>query len=96
MRMLTEHVEFGRETHDDEVRNRAFAQQSPAQWDEAKRLCFRVMEIVFQHETGQISATAANIQLSELSQRSEPETRALANHLAEGLSAYFFHAKYWE
>lgn len=96
MSMLSEHIEFGRVAHDAEVRERAFAQQSPAQWDDAKRLCLRAMEIVVQHETGQLSTTAANLQLIELSQRTEPETRVLANHLAEGLVAHFVHAGYWE
>ena len=96
MKLLSEHVALGRAAHDREVRERAFAQQSPAQWDEAKRMCLQAIDIVFQHETGHLSAAAANVQLTELSERSEPETRALATHLADGLSAYFVHAGYWE
>lgn len=96
MSVLSEQAELDRAVHDREVRKRAFAQQSPAQWDEAKRVCLRAFDIVFHHEAGHLSATAAKVQLTDLSRRSEPETRALANHLTEGLSAYFSRAGYWE
>ena len=89
-------VEFGPATLEGDMVEETLVQQSPTRWDEAKELCLSAMDIVLRHEAGQISTATANVQLSALSQQTDPETRALATHLSEGVTAFFVHAGYWE
>lgn len=89
------HATLGRAEWDAEVLDRAIAQQSQTDWEDAQRLCHDALSIIVRVKTGEVPEASADLLLAQLSERAEPEARALANHLVDGLSAFFHQAGYW-